>query len=164
MERMTTIELKKEHFKFSSGHFTIFSDTERENLHGHNFQVQVCFNAEVDENGIAVDYGILKRKIEELCQQLNEHFLLPANSPYLEIEISDEYIFAVFNKERIPFLKRDVLILPVANVTLEELSNWFLSQFLEDQSLIEGVRVREIKVMAFSGPGQSASAIWKKKS
>ncbi len=162
MERITTIELKKEHFKFSSGHFTIFSDTERENLHGHNFQVQVNFSATVNEDGIACDYGILKQKIEQLCLRLNEHFLLPANSPYLEIEISDEYIFAVFNKERIPFLKRDVLVLPIANVTLEELSNWFLMQFLEDQQLIKILQIQEIKVMAFSGPGQSASANWKR--
>ena len=39
MTQLTTIELSKEYLKFSAGHFTVFSATERERLHGHNFSV-----------------------------------------------------------------------------------------------------------------------------
>ena len=34
MEELTTIEIDKENLKFSAAHFTIFSGTERERLHG----------------------------------------------------------------------------------------------------------------------------------
>ncbi len=162
MKRYTSIELFKENFKFSCGHFTIFSAKHRENLHGHNFQVMVRFTSEVLEHGMTFDYGKLKRKTERLCSDLNEHFLLPGESPYLRIEQHEDLVFAHFDTEKIPFLPRDVIILPIANVTLEELSRWFLEQYLEDQQEFEAFGVREIEVKAFSGPGQSASAIWKR--
>ena len=47
-QRTTTLELYKEEMKFSAGHFTIFSATERENLHGHNFSVYVAPCADDD--------------------------------------------------------------------------------------------------------------------
>jgi 6-pyruvoyltetrahydropterin/6-carboxytetrahydropterin synthase len=162
MRRYTSIELFKENFKFSSGHFTIFSETERENLHGHNFQVMVRYTSEVLEHGMTFDYGKLKHKTEELCQRLNERFLLPGKSPYLKIETTSDMVFAFFNNEKIPFLHRDVLILPIANITLEELSRWFLEQYLEDKQEFEDFGIREIEVKVFSGPGQSASSIWKR--
>ncbi len=162
MRNYTTIELFKENFKFSSGHFTIFSQHERENLHGHNFQVQVRFTAEISADGISFDYRTLKTRVETLCRQLNEHFLLPGRSPYLDITESGDYVYAVFNREKIPFLKRDVLILPIANITLEELSRWFLEQFLEDQTRLNDDGVHRIEVKVYSGPGQSASAFWQR--
>jgi hypothetical protein len=38
-DRRTVIEIQKEYLHFSAAHFTIFSATVRENLHGHNFHV-----------------------------------------------------------------------------------------------------------------------------
>ncbi|EQD50251.1 hypothetical protein B1A_13514, partial [mine drainage metagenome] len=35
--RSVEVDLSKERMKFSAGHFTVFSASERENLHGHNF-------------------------------------------------------------------------------------------------------------------------------
>ncbi|MFP2903776.1 6-pyruvoyl trahydropterin synthase family protein [Pyxidicoccus sp. 3LFB2] len=61
MSRTTTIELHKEEMKFSAGHFTIFSATHRENLHGHNFTVYVALTGAVVENGLLSDYGPLKQ-------------------------------------------------------------------------------------------------------
>ncbi len=162
MGRLTKIELFKENFKFSSGHFTIFSKTRRENLHGHNFRVGIIITSRVEENGITFDYGLFKNKAERICQELNEHFLLPANSPHLMIEKSENYIYAHFNGEKIPFLKRDIIILPIENVTLEELSRWFLNRFLEDKEAIASYGIEEFSVKVFSGPGQSASANWRK--
>ncbi len=160
MARTTRIELFKDNFKFSSGHFTIFSKTHRENLHGHNFRAGIIITSRVEEDGITFDYGLFKKKTEHLCSELNEHFLLPANSPHLKIETTETHIFAHFNSEKIPFLKRDVLVLPITNVTLEELAHWFLNRFLEDEATIKTYAIEAIEVKVFSGPGQSASANW----
>ena len=46
-ESLIRIELSKEYLNFSAGHFTIFSATERENLHGHNFQVRGAVTAAI---------------------------------------------------------------------------------------------------------------------
>ena len=159
MTRSTRIELFKEHFKFSSGHFTIFSPTDRENLHGHNFTVGVTIDCEVRGNGIAVDYAAYKRRIADLCSQLNERFLLPGSSPHLRIEEDGGHVYAVFGDERIPFLARDVLVLPLDNITLEELSRWFLDKLVDEQD-VAAFGIHQFVVKVFSGPGQSASARW----
>ncbi|MCL2923877.1 MAG: 6-carboxytetrahydropterin synthase [Trichodesmium sp. MAG_R04] len=162
---MTKIELFKQAMNFSAGHFTIFSESERENLHGHNFSVYVMFEAAVMENGIAFNYGIYKKIILNLCQLLDEVVLLPLKSPYLRIEESDEYIYAFFNrgKEKIPFLRRDVKLLPMRNITVEELSQWFLQQLLIDVEKNQEHFIQAVEVKIFSGPGQSGSSFWSQK-
>lgn len=159
--RTTTIDLFKEAMKFSAGHFTIFSATERENMHGHNFNVHVSITANILENGMCFDYGIYKKIITDLCKQWNEIFLLPAKSKYLKIEQDEKYVYAFFDGEKIPFLKRDVLILPIENTTIEDLSELMLSKLTDKPEELEKYQVKEITVKIFSAPGQSASANWK---
>lgn len=163
--RVTKIELFKQAMNFSAGHFTIFSESERENLHGHNFSVYVMFEAEVMENGIAFNYNIYKKIILDICQLLDQVVLLPLKSPYLRIEESDEYIYAFFNgrKEKIPFLRRDVKLLPMRNITVEELSQWFLQQLLVDVEKNQEHFIQAVEVKIFSGPGQSGSSFWSQK-
>jgi len=158
--RLTKIELFKEQMNFSAGHFTIFSAEKRENLHGHNFSVHVTLEAEVMENGLAFDYGIYKRVILELCQSLDEVVLLPSTNGYLKIEESNEYIYAHFGQEKIPFLKRDVKLIPLRNITVEELSYWFLQELLVYVQASKGHLVNTIEVKIFSGPGQSGASFW----
>src|SRR5690348_3989482 len=121
---LTTIELFKEAMKFSAGHFTIFSADRRERLHGHNFTVQVILTGEPDANGMMGDYGIFKKIVFDLCRGLDEYFLLPGQSPYLQLHEEGAHLFAEFNGERIPFLRSDVLVLPIRNVTVEELARY----------------------------------------
>ena len=130
--RTATIELHKEELGFSAGHFTIFSATDREHLHGHNYQVQVGFYILIAHNGMAFDYRFYNTKIQALCEKLDRRFLLAGQSPYLRIEETQDGIIAHFNTEKIPFLKRDVVILPIVNATIEELSHWFLQQLLRN--------------------------------
>lgn len=161
--RLTKIEIFKQEMKFSAGHFTIFSEAERENLHGHNFSVHVTLEAEVTDNGIAFDYGIYKKVIIELCHSLDEIVLLPTQNPYLKVEQDREYVYAYFNsdREKIPFLKRDVKLLPVRNITVEELSYWFLQELLIHVQANRGHLVQSIEVKIFSGPGQSGASSWR---
>lgn len=157
---LTTIELAKENFKFSAGHFTIFSKEDRERLHGHNFTVAVKVTAEVFENGMCFDYGIYKRIIEKICREWNEYFILPTQSPYLTIQESDDQVVAIFNDEKIPFLKKDVLLLPIANATLEEFSRLIIEKLTHDKQSLSSFGIHHIEVKVFSGPGQSSSALW----
>lgn len=158
--RTTTLELYKEEMKFSAGHFTIFSATERENLHGHNFSVYVALEGVVTGNGMLADYGVYKRWIIERCKLWNETFLLPGNSPHLTIEQSAGSVVAVFAGERIPFLPRDVTILPAQNITLEELSRLFGEGLCADVERLRRDQITGVVVKCASGPGQEASWRW----
>jgi len=155
------IRLAKQAMKFSAAHFTIFSATERERLHGHNFTVEVDLQARLLGNGMCFDYGLYKDRVIALCRELNEWTLLPTRSPYLRIEEDGEHVYAHFNGQRIPFLREDVRLLPVENVTLEELACWFLQRLTEDGERLREHALSAIEVRVFSGPGQSAGRQWR---
>lgn len=162
-KRLTTIELYKENMKFSAAHFTIFSATEREHLHGHNYTVHVAITNWVNENGLTFDYRFYKEKIFLLCRQLNQTLLLPTESKYLAISQDNEYCHAVFNHKKLIFLNTDVTLLPVCNITVEELSAWFVTQLAQDQENLQKHAIEAILVKIFSGPGQGGSCLWERK-
>lgn len=156
MNDSVTIRLAKENMKFSAGHFTIFSASERERLHGHNFRVELDIEARMLGNGMCFDYGIYKARVVALCRELNEWTILPTRSPHLRVEEDGEHVYAHFNGERIPFLRGDVLLLPIENATLEEFSAYFLDRLMDDVDTLRALRIEAMDVRVFSGPGQSA--------
>ena len=105
---LTTIEISKDYLHFNSAHFTIFSASEREDLHGHTFYVRAFVTSAVDENGMAFDYNILKSSLMNLCDHLDEKVLLPERSPHLSLSEADGYLIATYGEEKLPFLPRDV--------------------------------------------------------
>lgn len=160
MPRLSTIELYKEDMKFSAGHFTIFSSTVRENLHGHNYNLYAAFTTEIVEEGLSFDYRFYKEKLYSLTQSIDETVLLPLHSKHLKIETRQKYYHLFFADEELIFLKRDATLLPVENITVEELSHWFLTQLLADKRQLLENKIQAILVKVFSGPGQAGSANW----
>ena len=160
MDNRVVIRLDKETMKFSAGHFTIFGPGERERLHGHNFRVSVALHAVVGDDGLCFDYGIYKRKVVALCRELNEYFLLPGRSPLLRIEEEGDGVVAVFGSERIPFLRADVLVLPITNMTVEELAAYLLGRLVADEHALAGHGIEAIELGVASGPGQGATKRW----
>lgn len=158
---LTTVELQKESMKFSAGHTTIFSATDREPLHGHMYTVYLALTTWVEENGMTFDYRYYKKRMLELCKHLNQTFLMPEFSPFLEFAEDDVYYYFTFNQKKIPFLKEDVTILPVTNITVEELSRWFVAELIKDQNELVRHRIEKIVVKVFSAPGQCASHEWR---
>ena len=163
MSRLASVELHAEELHFSAGHFTIFSATEREDLHGHNYTVTTTLHLSLPEEGLGFDYRFYKDKIRALCVQLDRRFLLPAHSRFLRLEENENNWIAHFNHEPLSFLKRDVMILPISNVTIEELSHWFLQELIkENQDQIKAHHIHGIVLKVSNGPGQSGGAQWGK--
>jgi 6-pyruvoyltetrahydropterin/6-carboxytetrahydropterin synthase len=159
---LTTVELEKESMTFNAGHTTIFSATEREPLHGHYYQVAVVVDAWVSDNGMKFDYRYYKKRVGDLCQQLNQTFLMPTRSPYLEFSEDETYYYFKFNHKTMPFLKEDVTLIGLTNITVEELSKWFVEQLTSDPAELERLSVERVAVKVFSAPGQSAGFTWKR--
>lgn len=162
MSYLTTVELQKESMKFSAGHTTIFSATDREPLHGHMYGVYLGLTTRVEENGMTFDYRYYKKRIHELCRHLNQTFLMPQHSPFLEFSEDDEYYYFTFNHKKIPFLKEDVTLMPLTNITVEELSRWFVQELLRDTEELNRNRIERVVVKVSSAPGQSASHEWQR--
>ena len=154
------IHAHSESHHFSAGHFTVFSESNRENLHGHNFHVTANFHGTVGEDGLCFDYNIPKGAMQSICDELNETFLLPGHSPFLEIHNEGPYFKVAFGKEEFSFLKRDVTIISVRNVTVEELAIWFLRRLCAVKSVNE-LPIELMEVSVSSGPSEHASVQWR---
>ena len=155
----TTIEISKEYLHFAAAHFTLFSDTDRENLHGHNFQVTLDAEATIAADGLTFDYNILKKALKHMCDDLDEQVIMPTQSPHLTIESDEHYTYVIFNGERIPFLERDLTLLPIRNVTVEVLAHYLMETLLQREE-IAALDIHRMVLRCASGEGQWASARW----
>lgn len=73
-------ELRVEH-SFPAGHALRNYPGKCANVHGHNYRVQVAVCGErLNELGLLVDFGDLKRALRSICEELDHQFLndLPA--------------------------------------------------------------------------------------
>ena len=111
-----------------------------------------------------LDYGFLKKKLRALCDELDELLLLPGTSPYIDIEdVSDSAVRVTFGQESdrdvMTLPKSDVLVLPVSNISGEELSSLLLTRFIEScGSELTAKQVAQVSIGVSSGPGQRVAS------
>ena len=162
MAKQATIQIDKQAQHFSSAHFTIFSATSRERLHGHNFRIGVSITGDIDDNGLCFDYAIYKKIVQQLCQRYDEYTLIAKHSPHLTISEDDTFYFVEHNKIVMPLLKTDTILLPVLNVTIEELSNYLLDEILGDYTQVDELKINRFELRVSSGPDQWGIAQWQR--
>lgn len=160
MSRLAIVELHKEELKFSAGHFMLFSASERESMHGHDYQIHVAFNTLIQNNGMAFDCRLYKQRVLELCKTLDYRFILPAQSEFLQLKEAEDKWIATIGKEILTFLKKDSVVLPICNATLEELSFWFLTQLTKNDTELNAHNIKGIAVKVFNGRGESGTSNW----
>ncbi len=130
------ILIKKESYKFSATHFTVFGPDQAERLHGHNYAVSVeCGLTQTDELGMAFEFNSLKPFIKKTADLWDEFVLIPTANPY--IKIADEkiagtpHIIVNYADKSYRFPEADVRKLDVRNITSEELAKTFLELLLK---------------------------------
>ena len=158
--RRATIDIAKEDMHFSAAHFTVFSAARRENLHGHDFYVAATATGPIDAGGLCFDYNRLKSRLRALCAELDETVLLPTRSPHLTVAADANGCEVAFGDERLRFPPRDVKLLPVRNVTVEELAHWLLERLTATEGFAE-LPLETLQLRVSSGPGQWAGASWR---
>src|SRR6478752_2428130 len=155
MERWS-IDLSKEYFKFSAAHFLIFPDGSAERLHGHNYRVFVEIDAELTRFGLVIDFRMVKPLVRELCDMLDEHWLVPGKHPVLRHVARPDGVTEVRYMERYYAAPTsDVLVLPINNTSSENLATWFAHELARlVQKRFEDVRVSRLRVGVEETPGQ----------
>lgn len=126
------IQLNKERFKFSASHFTIFSASEAESLHGHNYHVSCEIVVDEVNKDLAMSFPFsgVKEKIDLLCKDLDEKILLPETSPFLKLEIKDKNIEVRHSGKFYSFPLVDCKSLPVSNITSEALAKYLCEKLI----------------------------------
>ncbi len=152
-----SLHLGKEDFKFSAAHFTVFSGSEAEPLHGHDYRVMVeLYGSELDDLDFLIPVNVVKRDIRAECAALDEKILLPERCPHLGLTRHGETTAAVFDSRCYEFPSSEVVLLPVANVTVEALAR-SLWQRLRDRWAHLQDRMDVVEVTVTETPGQGAS-------
>ncbi len=95
---------------FASGHALRNYKGKCENVHGHNYRVQVTVQGEhLDANGLLVDFLELKRLMDGVVEYLDHRFIndLP---PFTELNPSAENIAKYFHDEMSGGMTQDVAV------------------------------------------------------
>jgi 6-pyruvoyltetrahydropterin/6-carboxytetrahydropterin synthase len=126
------IRLNKENFKFSVSHFTIFGPAVAERLHGHNYYVGCEIHASrlQPEIGLVVDFNDVKPALRAITLELDEYVLLPQGGSLLKIDQTGASTRVNFSGKEYQFPTGDVKLLPISNVTSEELARWIGEELL----------------------------------
>lgn len=92
-----------------------------ENMHGHNYRVEACLEGErLDDGGLLVDFGILKKKLKSVLSRL-DHLVLNRLAFFRRHNPSAENLARYLHRE----LGRSLRRLPVRlrSVTVWESEN-----------------------------------------
>jgi len=152
-----SIDIRKEYFKFSAAHFLIFPDGTSERLHGHNYRVAVQLQGTLSPHGLVLDFRAVKPVVREICDELDEHWLVPGEHPVLRharrpdgvVEVSYRDLYYAAPAE-------DVLVLPINNTSSENLAAWFGRQLRSRlANRFEDVAIHRLHVSVEETPGQS---------
>jgi 6-pyruvoyltetrahydropterin/6-carboxytetrahydropterin synthase len=96
--------------KFAAAHQLLLSQTKCENLHGHNWKIEVVVQGEcLDQSGMMIDFTILKKEVDQILDTLDHHFLneipfFKENSPSSE-NIARYIAMALDKKLNMPDVK-----------------------------------------------------------
>ncbi len=151
-----SIFIEKDYLKFSAAHFLIFPDGSAERLHGHNYKVTVMVETELDKHGLVVNFKEIKPMVRRLCDELDEHFLIPGKHPVLRCqEVADGQLEIRYLERRYLIPKGEVIVLPIGNTSAENLATWFARELrgrMREQW--PSLRVHQLRVSVEETPGQ----------
>ena len=154
--RMT---VEKDDLVFASAHFITFEGHRCEGLHGHNYRARVTVEGALNEGAWFVfDFVELRSIMRRLCDHLDHLVLLPLESPRVRVvEAGETVTVAVDGAPRYVFPRRDCVLLPVPNTTVEMLAR-LLAERLQTALDAAGARgLTAIDMEVEESFGQSAT-------
>jgi 6-pyruvoyltetrahydropterin/6-carboxytetrahydropterin synthase len=122
MSRRFSIEVAKDYFNFASAHFLIFANGRREPLHGHNYQVSVALEGELDRSGVILDFITFKPLVKQVCDNLDHRTLIQTKSPMISVHQRARVVEIVYKKQKLLLPRGDVILLPLVNTSTELLA------------------------------------------
>ncbi len=118
------VRVERNRLRFMAAHMATFAG-QVEPLHGHNYAVIVDCEGPLTDDAWVIDFGLVKREMKALCDELDHKFLLQRPSPLLSVRTEGEAVELIAEgSRRYVFPVSDVCELPIQNSTAEELARW----------------------------------------
>jgi 6-pyruvoyltetrahydropterin/6-carboxytetrahydropterin synthase len=153
------VTVTKEDLVFAAAHFITLPGHKCEALHGHNYRLGAVVEGGLEpETWFVLDFIALKRLLKQLTDELDHRVLLPSQNPKLAISERGESIAVAYGgAERYVFPKRDCVLLPIPNTTVEMMAQ-LLAGRVHDALRTAGARhIHAIELEIEENFGQSAS-------
>jgi 6-pyruvoyltetrahydropterin/6-carboxytetrahydropterin synthase len=148
-----------ENLGFDAAHFASIG-AEVEPLHGHSYRVACEVRANLTEDAWVIDFGVLKRLLRTICQDLDHKVILQTSGTVIRpVHTSGGWLVRTPRGKEYLFPATDVAALSVENSTAECLAQWL--NYCLRQVFGESVHLDEITVEVWEGPSQRASNRWR---
>ena len=139
--------------RFSACHF-IPNHSKCGCLHGHTYAISVRLGGE-QKGEFLIDFERVKGIVNELCDRLDHRVLIAEKDPRLRIEKKKEISIEIIeNKKRYVLPSEDVVFLPIASVSAEDLCKYFTEGIVK--ALRGADNIKKVQVRVDEGIGQGA--------
>lgn len=125
--------------RFSACHF-IPRHEKCSRLHGHSYIIRLRLEGDAGEDGMLMDFVVLKKELRALASMFDHRTILPSRSSDVGLNIDGDSVEATACGKRYVFPLEDTIILELPNTTAEEMAKLMVSIFLKDVELPENVR------------------------
>lgn len=124
---MHSIHVSGKKLHFSAAHF-VMGASKAENLHGHNYSVDVYLSGPLDSHGMVIDFRDVKEQVSRVCKSLDHKVLLPGSSEAIKVRDLDDTVEVRVEAKRYVLPKSDCLVLPIVATTVELLAEFIHSK------------------------------------
>lgn len=149
--------LDRDYLTFSCAHFVVGEKFE-EPLHGHNYRILVNVYGTQGKDNMVINFHTIKRIMKPIVDTLDHYVLLPSKNKLLTIiEEGNQVIVKIPHSEKeYEFPKSDVVMLPIENTTVEELSHYFVKMLAKNEE-IKQENISQVTVTVYEYEGQGVT-------
>lgn len=138
---------------WSSGHF-VPDNIKCKNLHGHDYSLDIVLkNLELKDNGMTIDFTIIKKIIKPLIEKMDHKFIVPEIN-LKENKNNNFYDICINNEFKATMKKDEVFIFKYPIASAEYIARYFYDEIFSELKKIGNNFNMEIII--HEGPGNIA--------
>lgn len=129
--------------RFSACHF-IPRHEKCSRLHGHGYIVRLRLDGEIGQDGMVIDFVVLKKKLKAMIDEFDHRVILPTLSEIVKITDTNGSVEVISCGKRYVFPKEDVVFLEIHSTTAEEMSKYMAERMAAEVDMPPNVRTLSI--------------------
>ena len=129
--------------RFSACHF-IPRHEKCSRLHGHSYVVRLRLEGDTDDNGMLMDFVVLKKELRSIMSTMDHRTLLPSSSKDVKLTMNGDSVEVITCGKHYVFPIEDVVILDISNTTAEEMAKMMVRQMIRDVKFPANIRAVSI--------------------
>ena len=125
--------------RFSACHF-IPRHEKCSRLHGHSYIVRLRLEGDIGEDGMIMDFVVLKKKLKQMIDELDHKTLIPTRSNEVTVDVTEDEVQVMTCGKRYVFPMVDVTLLDIPTTTAEEMSKAMTQRMVSEIDFPANVR------------------------